>query len=104
MPWNYLQIELGERNTLHPIIGPGGMSREHAHRFVERLLERYVEVVPATDVLEAWNSGPAEDTVYVDRFIWAIYEADDARAGAAAWIAGLEERLRASGSAFRVAW
>lgn len=87
------------------MMGPGGLSRAAAHAKVHVLLERFVEVAPyAERIIEMWNSNPRDDTVYVEQYTWAIYEAEDARAGARVWVEDLALRLRDSGSRVRIAW
>ena len=104
MSWNYLQVEI-VGNTLHPVVGPGGMERTECHAFIRRLLERFIEDAPYADgLVEAWNSGAQDDTVYAGRFLWAIYDAPDTTAGAHEWVDDLVRALRGSGSKVRVAW
>ncbi|WP_375385729.1 hypothetical protein [uncultured Microbacterium sp.] len=91
--------------VLHPVVGAGGMTRAAAHARVRALLVRYAEDMPfASELVSAWDAGARDDTVYADRFLWAIYEADDATAGAHEWVDDLATSLRGSGSKVRVAW
>lgn len=104
MAWNYLQVE-ASGTVLHPTVGPGDLSRADAHAFVRTLLTRFAETATYAEALvDAWDEGAPDDTVYAASFIWAIYEADDADSGARAWIDDLARSLRRSGSKVRVAW
>jgi hypothetical protein len=58
----------------------------------------------AAPLIDAWDAGAQDDTVYAGSFIWAIYEAADAQAGARAWVDDLVGSLRRSGSSPRVVW
>jgi hypothetical protein len=103
--WNYLQVEIvGDR--LFPTVGPGDFSRAEAHAFVRTFLVRHAEVATyARDMVDAWDAGAQDDTVYAGAFLWAIYEADDADAGAREWVDDLVQTLRRSGSKkLRVQW
>jgi hypothetical protein len=102
--WNYLQVEAAG-TLLHPVVGPGGMTRAEAHAFVRTLLVRFAETAPFAEALiPAWDDGAPDDTVYAASFIWAIYAADDPDAGAREWVDDLARSLRRSGSKVRVAW
>ncbi|MFG6446245.1 hypothetical protein ACFXQA_13365 [Microbacterium sp. P07] len=102
--WNYLQVETAGR-MLHPVLGPGGMTREQAHREVRALLNLHVESTPhASGLLDAWDEGAADDTVFAGPFLWAIYEADDTVVGGREWVDDLARGLRRGGSKTRVVW
>lgn len=102
--WNYLQVETAGA-LLHPIFGPGGMSRAQAHARVRALIALHAESTPGAAVLlEAWDAGAPDDTVYVGPYLWSIYEADDAAAGGREWVEDLATTLRGSGSKIRVMW
>lgn len=104
MGWNYLQVETAGR-MLHPVVGPGGMTRDEAHRRVRALLTMHVETTPhASGLLAAWDEGADDDTVFAGQFLWAIYEADDPVSGGRAWVEDLAEGLRRSGAKIRIAW
>lgn len=104
MSWNYLQVEIAGR-TLHPVCGPGALSRDEAHAVVLRLLLRHAETTSfAEPLVAAWQEGAADDTVYAGSLLWAIYEADDPTAGAHAWVEELAATLRRGGSKVRIAW
>ena len=104
MAWNYLQVEVADR-VLHPILGPGGLTRDEAHAFIRTLLERFVEGAPYADgLVEAWNEGAKDDTVYAGPYLWAIYESAEPVHGAHVWVDDLAATLRGSGSKVRVSW
>lgn len=104
MSWNYLQVEVTGRR-LHPVIGPGGLTRKEAHARVRVLLERFVEDARYADgIVEEWEAGARDDTAYAGSLLWAIYESDDAIAGAHAWVDDLARTLRGSGGRVTVAW
>jgi hypothetical protein len=104
MAWNYLQIET-EGTLLRPTVGPGGMSRAAAHARVRVFLSLHAERVPDTAVLlDAWDAGVPDDTVYVGSLLWCIYEADDPATGAREWVDDLAASLRRTGSKVRVRW
>lgn len=106
MSWNHLQLEVIPDDALiRPLIGPGGMSRQKAHREVATILNRFAQVhPPAWALVKAWREGAADDTVYAGPFTWAIYEADDTEQGAREWIDGYIATLRAQGLDVGVAW
>jgi hypothetical protein len=89
--WNFMQIDMRVEDALAtPMVGDGGMTREHAHGQVQQLLDRGVEqgVVPARTAA-LWRGGAKDDTVFFDRFVWTIYEypdGEDPRKGALAWL------------------
>jgi hypothetical protein len=102
--WNYLQVEISD-HVLHPVVGPGGMSRDESHAIIRRLLERFIEDAPFADgLVEAWDEGAQDDTVYAGPYLWAIYESVDSVRGAREWVDDLARTLRASGSKVRIAW
>jgi hypothetical protein len=102
--WNYLQVE-SEGRMLHPTAGPGGLTRSEAHARVRALLVLHAETAAhAAPLVDAWDAGAADDTVYAGSLVWCIYEADDAVTGARAWVDDLAARLRGSGGAVRIAW
>ncbi|MFH8252997.1 hypothetical protein ACH3VR_21705 [Microbacterium sp. B2969] len=103
--WNYLQVEISD-GVLFPVVGPGGLTREAAHAFIRRLLVRHDETVSQSlePLIQAWDAGAADDTVYVGSLVWAIYEAADSAAGAREWVEDLAATLRRSGSKVRIAW
>jgi hypothetical protein len=102
--WNYLQVEI-DGLTLHPVVGPGGMTREKAHGVVRLLLDRVAETTPGIEwLIPAWDEGVPDDTVYVGSYLWAIYEAADAAAGARTWVDDYAQTLRTAGHRVRVAW
>lgn len=104
MSWNYLQVESSGKR-LHPTAGPGGMTRADAHARVRLLLALHAETAPyAASLIDAWDEGAADDTVYAGSYVWCIYEADDASAGARAWVDDLAQRLRGTGSDAKVIW
>lgn len=104
MAWNYLQLEI-DGLTLHPVAGPGDLSREEAHGVVRMLLHRVAETVQGVEwLIPAWDEGVPDDTVYVGSYLWAIYESPDAAAGARAWVDEYAAGLRAAGHRVRVAW
>lgn len=104
MPWNYLQVEVAD-TVLHPVVGPGGLSRAEAHAVVRRLLSLFIETAPYADgLVEEWDAGAADDTAYAGALLWAIYEADDPLEGAREWVEDLARTLRSSGSTVRIAW
>jgi hypothetical protein len=91
--------------TLHPVIGPGGLTRAEAHAFVRTLLHRIAETIGGIEwLIPEWDAGVPDDTVYAGPYLWAIYEADDARAGARAWVEDYARSLRTAGHRVRVAW
>ncbi|ALJ19493.1 hypothetical protein [Microbacterium sp. No. 7] len=106
MSWNYLQLEIIPDDALvRPLIGPGGMSRQKAHREVAALLTRFAGIhAPAWALVKAWREGAKDDTVYAGPFVWAIYETDDPQAGAQQWIDDYIATLRAQGVEVGVAW
>lgn len=102
--WNYLQVEATGR-MLYPTVGPGGMTREQAHGRVRAFLALHAETATyATALVQSWDEGAQDDTVYAGTFLWAIYESDDAMAGARDWVDDLARNLRRSGSKVKVAW
>ena len=102
--WNYLQVETIGR-MLFPTIGRGEMTRAEAHARVRALLVRHAETAPyVAPRVDAWDLGAADDTVYAGTYVWAIYEADDATAGAREWVDDLARNLRRSGSKVKIAW
>lgn len=104
MGWNYLQVETNG-TTLHPTVGPGGLSRAAAHARVRTFLSLHAETMPGAAVLiDAWDAGAPDDTVYVGTLLWCIYESDDPSAGARVWVDDLAGRLRGTGSRVRIAW
>jgi len=104
MSWNHLQVEVAGRR-LHPVLGAGGMTREAAHAYVRGLLERFVEGAPYADgLVEAWDAGARDDTAYAGPYLWAIYEADDAEAGAKECVEDLARSIRRSGTKVTIVW
>ena len=104
MSWNYLQVEVAGRR-LHPVIGPGGLTRQEAHARVRSLLERFVEFAAYADgIVEEWDAGARDDTAYAGSLLWAIYESDDFVEGAHAWVDDLARTLRRSGGKVTVVW
>jgi hypothetical protein len=105
MSWNYLQVEISG-DVLFPTVGPGELTRAEAHAFVRTFLVRYAEVAPfVRDLVDAWDAGAQDDTVYAGTYLWTIYESDDVDAGAREWVDDLVRTLRASGSKkLRAAW
>lgn len=102
--WNYLQIETIGR-MLYPTLGPGGLTRQQAHARIRALLVLHAESVSyAGALVDAWDAGADDDTVYAGTFLWTIYESDDHTAGAREWIDDLAANLRRSGSKVKIAW
>ena len=102
--WNYLQVETAGR-LLFPTVGPGGLTREQAHRRIRALLVLHAERAPfAEPLVSAWDAGAADDTVFAGAYLWAIYEADDPAAGAREWVDDLARSLSRPGARVRVVW
>ncbi|ALJ20365.1 hypothetical protein [Microbacterium sp. No. 7] len=106
MSWNYLQVEvIPDDAIVRPLIGPGGLSRQGAHREIASILRRLADIhEPAVKLVKAWHAGAVDDTVFYGPFTWAIYEADDPQQGAREWIDGYIATLRAQGIDVGVAW
>jgi hypothetical protein len=104
MTWNYLQVET-TGTVLHPVVGPGGMTRLEAHHRIRALLTLHAETTPsAASLIDAWDAGAEDDTVFAGPYLWAIYESEDPAAGAREWVEDLAAGLRRSGSRVRISW
>jgi hypothetical protein len=102
--WNWMQVETAG-SVLHPTIGPGGLDRDDAKAFIRRLLVLEAERTSwAAGLVDAWDAGARDDTVYAGRYLWCIYASDDPAAGARVWVDDLVETLTRSGARVRVAW
>jgi hypothetical protein len=91
-----MQVEISTDDLqVVPAIGPGGVTREIAHRKVLEILERVAAARsprwPDFDagVLDVWRHGAIDDTVTAPPFVWTIYEypeGEDPRQAAMAWL------------------
>lgn len=104
MPWNHMQIEfVADDHQFRPMIGPGGQTREQAHKEIQGLLDRVPQLAM---VAATWRRGAKDDTVYAGDLIWCIYEhpaGEDPRKAAIVWMEDLAVTMRAAGVDVQVA-
>jgi hypothetical protein len=98
MVWNWMLIEqLFDDRRMKPIIGPGELSREEAHTYVQEALDAIPEL---HSTAELWRPGAEDDVVYWGPWIFAIYEhptGEDPCRAAIEWLEGLADGMRKFG-------
>lgn len=105
MAWNWMQAKVvADDRTLRPMIGPGGLSREEAHREIQQILDQ--AGAPLASIAERWRRGAADDTVFAGLLTWCIYghpDGEDPRVAALAWLEDYAQTMRSTGLDVQVA-
>lgn len=104
MSWNFLQAEIVAADGLiRPTIGPGHLTQRKAHAEIQAILDRSPSLAPTA---ATWRRGAADNTVYADRIIWAIYEHPDGQdpvPAAMVWLEDFARIMRTAGVDVQVA-